>query len=126
MEYRTGNETILLVEDEEPLRKVVVELLSQLGYNVLSAANAREALRLATDDQQVDLLITDVLMPEISGPELARQLQTRRPLLKVIFISGYDDGSLAPDGVLPNEVVLVHKPFTVRALSATLRQVLDN
>jgi YesN/AraC family two-component response regulator len=93
---------------------------------VLSAANAREALRLATDDQQVDLLITDVLMPEISGPELARQLQTRRPLLKVIFISGYDDGSLAPDGVLPNEVVLVHKPFTVRALSATLRQVLDN
>ena len=126
MEYRTGNETILLVEDEEPLRKVVVELLSQLGYNVLSAANAREALRLATDDQQVDLLITDVLMPEISGPELARQLQTQRPLLKVIFISGYDDGSLAPDGVLPNEVVLVHKPFTVRALSATLRQVLDN
>jgi two-component system cell cycle sensor histidine kinase/response regulator CckA len=126
LEYRTGNETILLVEDEEPLRKVVVELLSQLGYNVLSAANAREALRLATDDQQVDLLITDVLMPEISGPELARQLQTRRPLLKVIFISGYDDGSLAPDGVLPNEVVLVHKPFTVRALSATLRQVLDN
>src|SRR5690348_9097188 len=76
LEYKTGTETILLVEDEEPLRKVVVELLSQLGYKVLSAGNAKEALGLATDAQQIDLLITDVLMPEISGPELARQLQT--------------------------------------------------
>lgn len=126
MEYKTGTETILVVEDEEPLRKVVVELLSQLGYQVLSAANGKEALRLAADSrQQIHLLLTDVLMPEISGPELARRLKVQRPSLKVVFISGYDDGSLAPDGVLPPEVVLVHKPFTVKALSGRLREVLD-
>jgi CheY-like chemotaxis protein len=127
LEYKTGTETILVVEDEEPLRKVLVELLSQLGYQVLSAANGKEALGLAADSrQQIHLLLTDVIMPQISGPELARQLQVQRPSLKVVFISGYDGGSLAPDGVLSPEVVLVHKPFTVKALSGRLREVLDN
>ena len=126
MEYKTGTETILLVEDEEPLRKVVVELLAQLGYQVLSAGNGKQALAVAAAPQQkIDLLITDVLMPEISGPELARRLQAQKPRLKVIFISGFDDGSLAPQGVLPPDVVLVYKPFTVKALSGKVREVLD-
>ncbi len=126
MEYKTGTETILLVEDEEPLRKVVVELLSQLGYNVLSAASGHEAIAIAAEyPREIHLLLTDVVMPEITGPELARHLQHGRPTLKIVFISGYDDGSLAPDGVLPPDVVLVYKPFTVKALSGRLREVLD-
>lgn len=126
MEYLRGTETILLVEDEEPLRKVVVELLVQLGYNVLSAAGGKDALAMAREYQgTIDVLLTDVLMPELNGPELAETLRATRPDMKVIFISGYAQGALAPAGILKPGTVLVNKPFTVRALSARLREVLD-
>jgi two-component system, cell cycle sensor histidine kinase and response regulator CckA len=126
LEYSRGTETILLVEDEEPLRKVVIELLTQIGYNVLSASNGREAMRVAeAHPDKIHLLITDVLMPEIDGPELAKALCALRPDLKVIYISGYTDTSLAPEGVLPAGTVLVNKPFSVRVLSAKMREVLD-
>lgn len=127
MEYYRGTETILLVEDEEPLRKVIIELLSQIGYNVLSAANGKEAMELAqTYPGKIHLLITDVIMPEIAGPELAEELCAVRRNLKVIYISGYADGSLAPEGVLRPGTVLVSKPFSVRTLSAKMREVLDS
>ena len=126
MEYYRGTETILLVEDEEPLRKVIIELLAQIGYNVLSAANGKEALELSrTYPGKIHLLITDVIMPEIDGPELAKALCAVRCDLKVIYISGYADGSIAPEGVLRPGTVLVNKPFSVRALSARMREVLD-
>ena len=126
MEYSRGTETVLLVEDEEPLRKVVIELLAQIGYHVLSAANGKDAMRVAEAyREKIHLLITDVLMPEIDGPELARQLCAARPALKVIYISGYTDTSLAPEGVLPAGTVLVTKPFSVRVLSSKMREVLD-
>lgn len=125
LDYRRGTETILLVEDEEPLRKVVIELLTQIGYNVLSAANGKEAIRVAqTYGDKIHLLITDVLMPEIDGAELAKLLCAMRPDLKVIYISGYTDTCLAPEGVLPRGTVLVNKPFSVRLLSAKMREVL--
>ncbi len=125
MDYSRGSETILLVEDEEPLRRLCAEFLEQLGYHMLAAANGKEALALVQAyPGKIDLLITDVLMPELPGPELAQALLAMRPDLKVIFISGYSDGSLAHDGVLNPGTVLVHKPFTIRALTATLRQVL--
>lgn len=125
LDYSRGSETILLVEDEEPLRRLCAEFLGQLGYNVLPASDGREALALVDGyPGQIDLLITDVLMPEVSGPELAQTLVSMRPSLKVIYISGYSDGSLAPDGILNSETVLVHKPFTIRALTAKLREVL--
>lgn len=125
LDYRRGTETILLVEDEEPLRKVVIELLTQIGYNVLSAANGKEAMRVAEGfRQKIHLLITDVLMPEIDGVELARALCALRPDLKVIYISGFTDTCLAPEGVLPPGTVLVNKPFSVRLLSAKMREVL--
>lgn len=127
MEYSRGTETILLVEDEEPLRKVIIELLTQIGYKVLSAANGRDAMRVATVyPEKIHLLITDVIMPETSGPELAKALCAARSDLKVIYISGYTDGSLAPEGVLRPGTVLVHKPFSVRVLSAKMREVLDS
>ena len=92
---------------------------------MLAAANGKEALALVkTYPGKIHLLVTDVLMPELPGPELAQALVAMRPELKVIFISGYSDGSLAPDGVLKPGTVLVHKPFTIRALTAKLREVL--
>lgn len=125
MDYRRGTETILLVEDEEPLRKVVIELLTQIGYHVLSAANGKEAIRVAEAyPDNIHLLITDVLMPEIDGAELAKVLCAMRPDLKVIYISGYTDTCLAPEGILPPGTVLVNKPFSVRMLSAKMREVL--
>ncbi|HST78940.1 MAG TPA: response regulator [Verrucomicrobiae bacterium] len=126
MEYSRGTETILLVEDEEPLRKVVIELLTQIGYNVLSASNGKEAMHVShTYPHRIHLLITDVLMPEIDGPELAKNLCEVRPDLRVIYISGYTDDCLAPEGILEPGTVLVNKPFSVRVLSAKMREVLD-
>jgi DNA-binding NtrC family response regulator len=127
LEYHRGTETILLVEDEEPLRKVIVELLTQIGYNVLSAANAKEAMEVANGyPEKIHLLITDVIMPEVNGPELVQQLCAIRSDLKVIYISGYTDGSLAHEGVLQPGTVLVNKPFSVRLLSAKMREVLEH
>lgn len=125
MDYSRGTETILLVEDEERLRNVVIELLTRIGYNVLSAANGKEAIRVAeTYSHKIHLLITDVLMPEIDGAQLAKVLCAMRPDLKVIYISGYTDTCLAPEGVLAPGTVLVNKPFSVRLLSARMREVL--
>lgn len=125
MDYSRGSETILLVEDEEPLRKLCTEFLEQLGYRMLAASNAKEAIALVEGySGKIDLLITDVVMPGLPGPELADALVALRPDLKVIFISGYAEGSLAPNGILKPGTVLVNKPFTIRALTAKLREVL--
>jgi two-component system, cell cycle sensor histidine kinase and response regulator CckA len=125
LDYCRGSETILLVEDEEPLRKLCTEFLEQLGYRMLTASNAKEAVALVEGySGKIDLLITDVVMPGLPGPELAEALLALRPDLKVIFISGYAAGSLAPDGILKPGTVLVNKPFTIRALTAKLREVL--
>jgi DNA-binding NtrC family response regulator len=126
LSYYRGTETILLVDDEESLRNVVVDILSQLGYHMLSAASGPEALALAQEySGKIDLLVTDVVMDPLPGPALAEQLASLRPEMKVIFISGYAD-SLAPDGVLRPGTVLVNKPFTIKILSAKLREVLES
>ncbi len=124
--YHRGTETILLVDDEDSLRIVVVDLLRQLGYQVLTASSGKEALSVAEKhSSKIDLLVTDVIMDELPGPELAEILLTSRPDMKVIFISGYAEGSLAPDGVLKPGTILVQKPFTIKILSAKVREVLD-
>jgi two-component system, cell cycle sensor histidine kinase and response regulator CckA len=126
LNYHRGTETILLVDDEESLRNVVVDILSQLGYRMLSAASGPEALALAEGyPGKIDLLVTDVVMDPLSGPALAEKLAGMRPEIKIIFISGYAD-SLAPDGVLRPGTVLVNKPFTIKILSAKLREVLES
>ncbi len=126
MSYHRGTETILLVDDEESLRTVVVDLLRQLGYQMISAASGKEALALAEKHPtKIDLLITDVIMDEMPGPELAEMLLSSRPEMKVIFISGFAEGSLAPNGVLKPGTILVQKPFTIKVLSAKVREVLD-
>jgi two-component system, cell cycle sensor histidine kinase and response regulator CckA len=127
LEYCRGSETILLVDDEESLRTVVVDLLTHLGYHILSAASGQEALAVAAKyPGKIDLLLTDVVMHPLSGPDLAQTLAHSRPDMKVIFISGYANATLAPDGVLKPGTVLVNKPFTMKILSARLREVLGS
>jgi two-component system cell cycle sensor histidine kinase/response regulator CckA len=124
--YYRGTETILLVDDEDSLRHVVVDLLSQLGYRMLSAAGGPEALALAESHcGKIDVLVTDVAMDPVAGPALAEKLLRIRPEMKVIYISGYAD-ALAPSGVLKPGTVLLNKPFTVKVLSAKVREVLGN
>ena len=125
MSYYRGTETILVVDDEESLRTVVVDLLGQLGYHMLSASSGPEALKVSEEyPGKIDLLLTDVVMDGLQGPEVAERLLKTRPEMKVVFVSGFTDGSLAPDGVLKPGTVLVQKPFTIRVLSAKLREVL--
>ena len=125
LDYYRGTETILVVDDEESLRIVIVDLLNQLGYRTLSAACGNDAVKLAKEyPGKIDLLLTDVMMHPLPGPELAETLMRLRPEMKVIYISGYANPSLAPDGVLKPGTVLVNKPFTMKILSAKLREVL--
>ena len=127
MEPNCDKETILVVDDEESLRTVVVDLLGHLGYCTLSAANGREALEVAKGyPGRIDLLLTDVVMHPLPGPALAEKLMRSRPEMKVICISGYANASLAPGGILKPDTVLVHKPFTMKILSAKLREVLGD
>jgi two-component system cell cycle sensor histidine kinase/response regulator CckA len=125
LDYHRGTETILVVDDEESLRVVVGDLLGQLGYKVLSASGGDEAMALAAEySGKIDLLLSDVIMEPVPGPALAERLTAERPEMKVVFISGYADDSLAPEGILKPGTVLVHKPFTIKILSAKLREVL--
>ena len=126
-EYKHGTETILFVEDLEPLRTVIADSLAELGYHVLPAASGDEALTLsASYGGEIHLLLTDVIMPHMKGPELARKILGARPQLKVIYLSGFADGVLAPHGVLEEGTILVHKPFTIKILSAKIREVLGS
>jgi CheY-like chemotaxis protein len=126
LNYPRGSETILVVDDEEALRTVIVDLLRQLGYQILSAPGGEEALKLAAEyPDRIDLLLSDVIMDGLPGPQLAEELLQSRPELKVVYMSGFADGSLAPKGVLKQGTVLVQKPFTIRMLSAKLREILD-
>jgi len=122
-----GTETILLVEDEDSLRVVVTYFLSQkLGYNLLPAGSGEEALHLVESySGNIDLLLTDVLLPGISGSELAEKMLSSRPNLKIMYVSGYPDCNLEPKGMSSSDVVLLQKPFTIRSLAIKLREVLD-
>jgi PAS domain S-box-containing protein len=122
---RAGAETVLVVEDADGLRELARRLLQRQGYTVLLAANADEALRLFEGDSPIDVLLTDVVMPGASGPELTRQLIERRPALKVIYMSGYTEDAIAQHGVLNPGIAFLHKPFTSEALSRKIREVLD-
>jgi CheY-like chemotaxis protein len=119
------SETVLVVEDAEALRELAKRLLERRGYRVLLAANAEEALRLFERNASIDLVLTDVVMPGASGPELIRRLVEERPALKVIYMSGYTDEAIAHHGVLDPGIAFLQKPFTSEALGRKIREVLD-
>ncbi|HKW97250.1 MAG TPA: PAS domain S-box protein [Bryobacteraceae bacterium] len=123
---RSGTETVLLVEDEVGVRQLVREMLHRLGYKTLEAASGPEAVKIfETRAPSIDLLLTDVIMPQMSGRELAERLKAVKPALKVLYMSGYTDDMLAHHGVLESNVFLLPKPFAPDALAKRLREVLD-
>jgi PAS domain S-box-containing protein len=123
----TGTETVLLVEDAEPLRKLAQSFLAEHGFQVLAAANGEEAIQLAkTCRQPIHLLLTDVVMPGMNGRALAEQLLPMQPQIRILYMSGYTDSFIAGHGVLEPGTHLLHKPFTEQALLRKVRQVLES
>jgi two-component system cell cycle sensor histidine kinase/response regulator CckA len=121
-----GSESILLVEDAQPLRKLAKTLLLEAGFQVFSAGSGEEALEVASKSGvSFDLLLTDVVMPGINGRVLAEQLLLRQPEMLVLYMSGYTDSFIAGHGVLDPNTHLLHKPFTEEVLIRKVREVLD-
>jgi len=121
-----GSETILLVEDEEPLRVLAAGILEGNGYSVLLASNGTEATKLAKEHSHIDLLVTDVVMPGQSGSELAASLRNFLPNLKLLYMSGYTSDLITQHGVLETEAALLEKPFTKNVLLNKVRTVLES
>jgi PAS domain S-box-containing protein len=121
-----GTETVLFVEDEESVRELVTEYLTAAGYNVLVASDGAQGLKTAAAHKgTIGILVTDVVMPKISGRELASRLAAERPNMKVLFISGYTDDSIFRHGVLEGGVAYLQKPFNLKAIAQKIREVLD-
>ncbi|MBP9146949.1 MAG: PAS domain S-box protein [Thermoanaerobaculia bacterium] len=122
----SGKETVLLVEDEAGVRRVARLALERQGYTVHVAASGREALGIAEQQgDAIDLLLTDLVMPEMSGRELADILRARRPGLAVLLMSGYVEDDFVRHGVVTDEVAFLHKPFSLDELARAVRKVLD-
>jgi len=121
-----GKETILVAEDDGQVRDLAVAILKACGYLVLELEHANDAERVCQHHGgEIDLLLTDVVMREVSGPELARRVQKVRPDIKVLFMSGYTDSAIVHQGVLDPGIAFLPKPFTPSTLAGRVRQVLD-
>jgi len=121
-----GPETVLLVEDEDVVRNLSKEILETYGYSVLVAANGSEGLRVGKEfEGHIDLVITDVIMPLMSGREMAEGLKTIRPDTPVLFMSGFTDDAIVHHGVLDENVFFIQKPFSPEGLAGKAREVLD-
>jgi PAS domain S-box-containing protein len=121
-----GSETVLVVEDEDGVRKLVREVLELRGYRVLEADGGEQALAVASEfDQSIDLLLTDVVMPKMNGRDLAEAMALLRPEVKILFLSGYTDHVVVEHGVLQPKADFLQKPFTPDTLARKVRDVLD-
>jgi response regulator RpfG family c-di-GMP phosphodiesterase len=125
--FPKGSETVLLVEDDELVRDLGKRLLKQQGYRVLEATNGEEALRGAQehDGETINLLLSDVVMPQTGGKALADQLKILRSDVKVLYTSGYADDAIVHHGVLDSGTHFLQKPFSLKPLSRKVREVLD-
>ena len=123
----TGSETILLAEDDSGVRQVAKRALTAAGYTVLDAGTGADALQVAVGvPGPIHLLLTDVIMPEMGGRELAERLTATRPDVKVLFMSGYSDDAVVRHGVMREEIAFIQKPFRSEALARKVREVLDD
>ncbi len=119
-------ELVLIVDDEDLVRQFSVEAFSELGYRVLEAGSAQAALAILIERPDVDLLFTDIVMPEVNGRQLADLVKEKRPNLPIIYTTGYTRNAVVHNGVLDAGVELIGKPFTIEDLAARVRDVLDN
>ena len=120
-----AGDTVLLMEDEEGVRKFVCSMLQKRGYRVLEAKDADHALALASDSQErIDVLLTDMVMPKINGPDLAEKIVALRPSVKVVFMSGYTDRAIRLQGRLDQNAIFIQKPFTPQMLALRIREAL--
>jgi two-component system cell cycle sensor histidine kinase/response regulator CckA len=123
----TGHGTVLLVEDEEAVRSFASRALGQRGYHVLEAATGTEALELfAEHNRDVDLVVSDVVMPEMDGPTLMKRLRSERPDLKIIFISGYAEDSFRKNLPENEDFMFLQKPFDLKELAAAVKAALQD
>jgi len=123
---RKGTETILLVEDEEGVRELAQMLLETDGYTVLAAETAAQAETVyATHRGPIHMLLTDVVMPGMSGRELAKRITTKSPNTRVLYMSGYTDNVIADGGMLEPGIAFLQKPFTPAVLAQKIREVLE-
>ena len=121
-----GSETLLLVEDEPEVRSLVQRILKTQGYTVVTAANPDEALAIAREFKgKIEMMVTDVVMPGMSGRQLAERLATSRPDMRVLFVSGYTDDAVMQHGIVSRPRAFLQKPFTPTALARKVREVLD-
>lgn len=121
-----GNETIMVIDDEANIVTMISQILTEMGYHVISATSGREALKLSNQRAQpIDMVLTDIIMPEINGPELVRILRQKRPTIKALYMSGYANAAAKQIGVLKPDTAFLQKPFSAETLTHSIRKVLD-
>ena len=120
-----GSETILLAEDDTLVRELVVQTLEPLGYRILATANGSQAIEVSQRQEKIDLLLTDIVMPKLSGSDLAKRIQSERPNLPVLYMSGNSGDALIRYGVAAKDVTVLRKPFTPNALAQEVRRTID-
>ena len=123
---KTGSETILLVEDELPIIEMTATMLKRLGYTVIGISNPKEVISfMKSCSHKIDLLMTDVIMPEMNGRDLSKHVIQKFPAIKCLFMSGYTANVIAHHGVLDKGTQFIEKPFSRQKLASKLREVLD-
>lgn len=123
----TGDETILLIEDDASVRAIVISILEESGYTILEACDGTEALQICEENRgNIDLLFSDVIMPGINGRELADQIEVITPDIKILFMSGYTDNAIQHHGVLEPGTAFIEKPFSAFSLTRKIRDILDS
>ena len=120
-----ASKNVLVVDDEPEIRKLVAAMVTQFGYTVLTADSGEHALTLYKNHAPLELLITDVVAPGMSGPMLAEKLTALQPDLKVLYISGYDNTKLVQKYVVERGFTLIPKPFNLEKLAANVKQIID-
>ena len=121
-----GSETILITEDEKSVLDLATSGLQSYGYRILNARNSEQALKMAEKHKgNIDLLLTDVIMPGSNGRELAKKMQKIFPAIKILFMSGYTDEGIARHGILDKDAQLIQKPFSIQSLAEKIRELLD-
>jgi len=122
-----GSETILVVDDEKSILRLICDTLEPLGYKIFKASSAEEALAIGKDpDTAIDLLLTDVIMTKMNGKELAQALEPLQPGMAVLFMSGYTDNIIAQKGILKEGVQFIPKPLVPTILTQKIRSILDH